>query len=73
MTIYGFIIAAVIIAQVVCVADMVLRGRTLRMPVAGGALTVISKQESAIGFYALLAVWIVLFVGIDLIIFWPSR
>lgn len=71
MSIYWTTAATVVIAQLACVADMVLRGETLPMRLAGGAPR-IRKSESVIGFYVLLVIWVILFVGIDLLIFFST-
>jgi len=47
---------AVAIAQIVIVAGMLLRGQTIRMPIAGGKATQISRSESVVGFYVLVLV-----------------
>ena len=71
MTTFEYFTAAIILAQLAGVCDMLVNGRTLPMPVAGGAQTV-RKVDSKIGFYVILITWIAIFVGIDLIVFWPS-
>ena len=59
---------AVAIAQIVVVAGMLLRGQTIRMPIAGGKATQISRSESVVGLYVLVLVWIALFVFVDFLI-----
>lgn len=59
---------AVAIAQIVIVAGMLLRGQTIRMPIAGGKATQISRSESVVGFYVVVLVWIALFVFVDFLI-----
>ena len=59
---------AVIAAQAVCVILMLMRGRTLRLPMAGGALTEIRKSESSVFFYVGITIWIALFTFIDVLI-----
>ncbi len=68
MALQEFIAASVLFGQIGCVADMLFRGRTLPMPGAGGASMVISRNESVVGFYVLLSIWVVLFVIIDVIV-----
>ena len=60
--------AAIILAQVACVLEMLLKGQTLRMPGAGGALTAIRRRDSKLGFYVMLAVWIALFATVDVLV-----
>ncbi|OAN57661.1 hypothetical protein [Sphingobium sp. TCM1] len=60
--------AAVATAQIAVLAVMLLRGQTIRMPIAGGKATQISRSESVVGFYALVLIWIVLFAFVDFII-----
>ena len=60
--------AAVAIAQIVVVAAMLLRGQTIRVPIAGGKATQISRSESVLGFYALVLVWVALFTFVDFLI-----
>jgi hypothetical protein len=69
MSVYWIMLVAVILAQVGCVLDMCLRGETLRMPVAGGALAQMRRNDSRVGFYAMISIWIFLFVGIDMMVF----
>jgi hypothetical protein len=60
--------AAVATAQIAVLAVMLLRGQTIRMPIAGGKATQISRSESVVGFYALVLIWIVLFAFVDFLI-----
>lgn len=62
------IFIAIVIAQITCVIDMLMRGRTLRLPVAGGAATQTRKSENPVIFYIGVTVWIALFVFIDVLI-----
>lgn len=62
------IFAAVIITQTVCVIDMLMSGRTLRLPVAGGALTASRKSDNPFLFYFGLVIWIALFIFVDILI-----
>jgi hypothetical protein len=64
----SFIFVAVIIAQTACVIDMLLSGRTLRLPVAGGALTASRKGDRPSLFYFGLILWIALFIFVDMLI-----
>ncbi|MGC4252636.1 MAG: hypothetical protein QM605_14520 [Sphingobium sp.] len=64
----NLLFAAVAIAQIAVVAVMLFRGQTIRMPIAGGAATQISRSESGVAFYALVLVWIALFAFVDFLI-----
>ncbi|MBR2269163.1 hypothetical protein [Sphingobium sp.] len=64
----SFSFGIVAIAQIAVVGAMLLRGQTIRMPIAGGAVTQISRTESAVAFYALMIVWIALFAFVDFLI-----
>ena len=62
-------LSAILLAQMACIADMLFRGETLRMPIAGGAATQVRRADGAIAFYAVIVVWVVMFAAIDAMIF----
>ncbi|OAN54906.1 hypothetical protein [Sphingobium sp. TCM1] len=64
----NLLFTAVAIAQIAAVAVMLLRGQTIRLPIAGGAATQISRSESSVAFYALVVVWTGLFALLDFLI-----
>lgn len=64
----NLLFAAVAMAQIAVVAAMLFRGQTIRMPIAVGHATQISRSESVLGFYALVLVWIALFALVDFLI-----
>jgi hypothetical protein len=64
----SLIFLAVVIAQTACVIDMLMSGRTLRLPVAGGALSASRKNDTPFLFYFGLITWIALFIFVDILI-----
>lgn len=72
MTTYGFLVTAILLAQLACIAEMLIKRQTLQMPVFGGERSAVRKSDSGIGFYAMLLAWIALFAWIDVIVFRPS-
>lgn len=68
----SWIFLAVVIAQLACIIDMLMHGRTLRLPVAGGSATQINKNESPVAFHFILVGWLALFAFIDFLIWGRS-
>ncbi|WP_156679631.1 hypothetical protein [Sphingomonas profundi] len=59
----------VVLAQVGTIADMLMRGETLKLPIAGGDAFRVNKVATGWGFHAVLIVRIALFIATDLTVF----
>jgi hypothetical protein len=66
---YWALFGAVVLAQVGAIADMMMRGETLALPVAGGDALRVRRAATGLGFYAVLTLWFAIFAAIDAIVF----